>query len=129
MKKTIKEELATSYINEVFLSDNNLLLVAVDDSLDNISVQVRYVEKNSIKESVLKTIPRKDFIQGKVKIDINEDHSAIAISERQGRDYKLTKLYSLQDHSFSVPDFMEIEYKNMFKGKPKVNVKERGYYE
>ena len=114
MKKTIKEELATRYIKEELLDDNNLLQYAADDSQNSVCIKIRYVEGNTIKEIVLATLSKEDFKERKVILNFNQDKTAIAIKERTGREYKLTKLYSLKDHSFSNPDFMEMEYRKLF---------------
>ena len=114
MKKTIKEELATRYIKEELLDDNNLLQYAADDSQDSVCIKIRYVEGNTIKEIVLAILSKEDFKERKVILNFNQDKTAIAIKERIGREYRLTKLYSLKDHSFSNPDFMEMEYRKLF---------------
>ena len=108
MKKTIKEELATRYIKEELLDDNNLLQYAADDSQNSVCIKIRYVGGNTIKEIVLAILSKEDFKERKVILNFNQDKTAIAIKERIGREYKLTKLYSLKDHSFSNPDFMEV---------------------
>ena len=114
MKKTIKEEIATRYIKEELLDDNNLLQYAADDSQNSVCIKIRYVEGNTIKEIVLATLSKEDFKERKVILNFNQDKTAIAIKERIGREYRLTKLYSLKDHSFSNPDFMEMEYRKLF---------------
>ena len=114
MKSTIREDNNRKVIKQEYLNDNALLEVTELD--DSIKVSIRFVENDSVKEHALTTMTRSKYLQeGEERIVISEDGKKIALFRREGEDFWLERLYDLEEHSFTVADFMDIEYKKHFK--------------
>lgn len=111
MKKTIKEEMNTKVFRRFMIGDNTLLLYKQNDcDKDQVDICIQYIENNSIKEQFLTTIDAHQSLNGVV--DIN--HQGIAVFETTPAGFQLKRVYSIEEHAFATPDFMEIEYKRLF---------------
>ena len=119
MKKTIKEDQNRLILESELLNDNTLLEYTADQGY--MIVGIRYVESpiSGIKEHVLIKMDIADFLKHKEElIEINEDHSAIAIFTPQGDEYVLRGVYNAVSHGFETPEFIDLEYKKAFPSQP-----------
>lgn len=120
MKSTIKQVIEEQYLAAELLNDNALLLYSENQNSDLIDIKIRYVDHRAIKDQLIASVKRKSLTQGQTIVGVNHNQTAIAIFQRQGKDEKLVRLYSIEDHSFSQDDFIEVEYSQLFEKSPKI---------
>lgn len=114
MKDTIREDNERKVIKQEYLNDNALLEVAEVD--DSIRISVRFVEKKTIKEHTISIMTKEKYAEiGESSIIASEDGKKLAIFRKEGNEFQLDRLYDLEEHEFSVADFMDIEYRKHFK--------------
>ena len=116
MKKTIREDLEEKYRRAVLVNDNALLIYTESETIENrMDVRLRYVDNNTIKEQYLTHMTRKEFeTQREERIEINEQRNAIAMYKIEGDDVILTRLYKIEEHTFAIEEFLDLEYKKWF---------------
>ena len=114
MKSTIKQVIEEQYLASELLNDNALLLYSENQNSDLIDIKIRYVDHRAIKDQLIASVKRKSLTQGQTIVGVNHNQTAIAIFQRQEKDEKLVRLYSIEDHSFSQDDFIEVEYSQLF---------------
>lgn len=120
MKSTIKQVIEEQYLAAELLNDNALLLYSENQNSDLIDIKIRYVDHRAIKDQLIASVKRKSLTQGQTIVGVNHNQTAIAIFQRQEKDEKLVRLYSIEDHSFSQDDFIEVEYSQLFEKSPKI---------
>ena len=122
MKKNISEEMLVRFEWTTLIDDNALIIYRQnEEDKDKVDICLRYVEHNSIKDQFLITLPREKMFRD--FIEVNEDNTAIAIYEEKDNQKVLSRVYKIEDHSFGIPEFLDLEYKQLFpprKEKPKV---------
>lgn len=115
MKKTIKEDLETKYLKEELVNDNTLLLYEILGK-NNILLKMRYIERNTLKETNIINLTLEEYMSGKV-VRLNEDNTALAIFKNEDDKEVLTQVYDLETHYSTCLDFMDILYNKKFKDK------------
>ena len=120
MKSTIKQVIEEQYLASELLNDNALLLYSENQNSDLIDIKIRYVDHRAIKDQLIASVKRKSLTQGQTIVGVNHNQTAIAIFQRQEKDEKLVRLYSIEDHSFSQDDFIEVEYSQLCEKSPKI---------
>ena len=121
MKKTIKEELEEQYLRAVLLNDENLLIYTEnEETKDKVDVKVRYIEYDTIVERYITSITKKEFLTKRNDLlEINDEHTAIAIFKEENKELVLNRIYMLDTHYYNIEDFLDLEYKRYF---PKNNI-------
>ena len=120
MKKTIKEDLERIVIKEKLLDNNSLIQYECNRDDKTVSLVVRYIKNNTIKEDIITTMTLDEYINELDNIvKINKNDSAIAIFKKETynnvfNEYTLRDCYDLKDHSFAIIDFLDIEYNEKF---------------
>ena len=110
MRKTIEEEMREPFLKEELIQGNALLIYRPNEKdKKQVDVCLRYVENNSIKEQRITMISQSDMEDSGIVV-INPDGTAIATYKKVGEDYELDRIYSIKEHSFSNPDFMELDF-------------------
>ena len=97
------------------INDNALLEYTADHGY--MMVTVRYVNSTTsgIREHVLIRMNIVEFMKHQQHLlQMNEDHSAIAIFKPTKDGYALDGIYNTQEHEFGMPDFLDLEYKKAF---------------
>ena len=115
MKKTIKEDLETKYLKEELVNDNTLLLYEILGK-NNILLKMRYIGRNTLKETNIINLTLEEYMSGKV-VRLNEDNTALAIFKNEDDKEVLTQVYDLETHYSTCLDFMDILYNKKFKDK------------
>lgn len=112
MKKTIKEDNQRTVIKQEYLNNNSLLEISIVDG--KIEVTIRFIEGKSIKEHILTIMSVEDFLLEKDTYRISEDGKKMALFKTKNDEYYLERLYDLEEHEFTVCDFMDLEYRKHF---------------
>ena len=113
MRSTIREELGVRYLREILIGENALLLYQENEKeKDKVDISLRYVEQKTIKDQFLITLPKDRLASG--LIEINSTGTAIAMYQEVPEGLKLQRVYSIEDHSFGIPEFLDLEYKKHF---------------
>lgn len=116
MKKTIKKDKHRYILKEEYLNDNALLEYSLENK--KIVVGIRFIE-GCMKEHILGQYPVREFVEEeKNLIRFNKKKNAIALFRKVGEDYQLDGLYNAEEHSFEVPDFLELAYQKEFPQEP-----------
>ena len=119
MRKTIKEDLDRTIVEEELIGDNSLIQYVYDGKQDKISLGIRFVDGSSIKEHILKTMTAHEYASELHEIvRFNDDKTALAIFEKQDDNYILDNCYDLQEHNFTSLEFMDLEYNMRFPNNP-----------
>ena len=113
MKKNIVDEMLVRFLWWNIIGDNALLVYKQNEKEeDKVDICFRYIESNSIKEQFITTVPKSKMHRGLV--EINPTKTAIAVYQETEEGYQLTRVYSILDHSFESPEFIDLEYKKNF---------------
>ena len=113
MKKTINAELRAGFIRQILINDNALLYYRHNEKNNElVDISLRYIEHNKIHEQHLITLPKERLIDG--LIEINSKGTAIATYKEVEEGYQLDRVYSIEEHTFGVSDFLDLEYKKYF---------------
>ena len=101
------------YLRRILIHDNALLLYRYNDKdKDKVDISIRYVEGNKIHDQYLTTLPKDKLYVG--LLEISHDGKSVATYKEVGEDYVLDRLYDIEDHSFGIPEFLDLEYKKAF---------------
>ena len=115
MKKTIKEELETKYLNVELINDNTIFLYEIVEK-NHILLKMRYIKNNTLREESIAHLTLEEYMSGNV-IRLNEDNTALAIIEKKGDKEVLSEIYDLETHYPACTDFMDILYNKKFNDK------------
>ena len=119
MKKTIKEDRERNIIKSELLNDNTLLEYVAEKR--DIVIGIRFVESptKGIREQILLRVDVAEFTDhiGQL-IQVNEDKTAIAIFKPLEDSYMLEQVYDLEEHTFGIPEFLDLHYQKKFPNAP-----------
>lgn len=119
MEQTIKKDNERKVIKQEYLNENSLCETVVIDN--SIRISIRFIEHSSVKEHIITTLPAEVYLtESEDRIRISEDGRMLAVFSKRKEEFFLNRLYDLEEHCFSVPDFIDIEYKKHFQS-PKLD--------
>lgn len=119
MKKTIREDNNRKILESRYLNDNTLLEFVLDGN--QVVASIRYVSGvvSGIREITLTTMSLEDYANNLSKIiEENEEKDAIAIFKRdEDGNYELRNVFEVEEHSYSILEFIDIVYAKKFPNK------------
>ena len=118
MKKTIKSDNERNIIKQFYINDNTLVQIEFDKETELVIISLRYVEDpiSGIKETILTKMQMDEYIESfEQLVRVNEDKNSIAVLKKFGKEYRLERLYDVENHQYIPEDYKDIVFKEKFK--------------
>ncbi len=118
MKKTIKSDNERNIIKQFYINDNTLVQIEFDKETELVIISLRYVEDpiSGIKETILTKMQMDEYIESfEQLVRVNEDKNSIAVLKKIGKEYRLERLYDVENHQYIPEDYKDIVFKEKFK--------------
>jgi hypothetical protein len=116
MERTIKQDNKRKIIQDEYINDNLLLECTYDNKTNIVTVSVRYVsELNTITETILARMNFDEYLKSFYDIiRFNDEKDTIAIFKKEDSDFRLERVFNIEEKSFIAEDFKDVVFENKF---------------